>query len=98
MKTNILCAWAVLALPLAAGAAALDDPSVNTAAQTLSTVPSLDWHTIDGGGGQSSGGGYVFDVSIGQPDADLLLLGGGYELDGGFWPGLSDVIFRNGFD
>jgi hypothetical protein len=29
----------------------------------------LDWSTIDGGGGQSSGGQYVLTGTIGQPDA-----------------------------
>ena len=30
---------------------------------------SLDWYTIDGGGGRSSGGPYVLTGTIGQPDA-----------------------------
>jgi hypothetical protein len=44
------------------------------------------WSTIDGGGGQSSGGQYVLSGTIGQPDADYSA-GGNYELLGGFWPG-----------
>ena len=52
---------------------------------------SLDWHTIDGGGGGTSTGG-VYSVSgtIGQPDAGLMS-GSGYSLDGGFWSLLSLV-------
>ncbi len=46
----------------------------------------LDWFTIDGGGGQSSGGDYVLTGTIGQPDAGYLG-GGDYELLGGFWVG-----------
>ena len=46
----------------------------------------IDWHTIDGGGGQSSGGAYVLTGTIGQPDA-AWSSGGDYELLGGFWPG-----------
>jgi hypothetical protein len=46
----------------------------------------LDWFTIDGGGGQSSGGDYVLTGTIGQPDAGYLG-GGNYELLGGFWVG-----------
>ena len=46
----------------------------------------LNWHTIDGGGGQSSGGPYVLTGTIGQPDADWSS-GGDYEVLGGFWPG-----------
>jgi len=47
---------------------------------------SIDWHTFDGGGGQSSGGSYVLTGTIGQPDA-AYSSGGSYELLGGFWPG-----------
>jgi hypothetical protein len=50
----------------------------------------LSWHTIDGGGASSSGGGYVLESTGGQPDVDALT-GGGYELQGGFW-GFSGVI------
>jgi hypothetical protein len=49
---------------------------------------SIDWSTIDGGGGRSVGGGYILEGTIGQPDAGPVLTGGGYELRGGFWPGL----------
>ena len=44
------------------------------------------WSTIDGGGGQSSGGQYKLTGTIGQPDASYSA-GGNYELLGGFWPG-----------
>ena len=44
------------------------------------------WSTIDGGGGQSSGGKYVLNGTIGQPDAGYSE-SGNYELLGGFWPG-----------
>ena len=46
----------------------------------------IPWHTIDGGGGQSSGGQYVLTGTIGQPDA-AYSDGGQYEMLGGFWPG-----------
>ena len=46
----------------------------------------LSWGTIDGGGGQSSGGSYILTGTIGQPDA-AYSAGGDYELLGGFWPG-----------
>lgn len=45
---------------------------------------SIDWFTIDGGGGTSSGGSYTLSGTIGQPDAGRLT-GGSYTLDGGFW-------------
>jgi len=47
---------------------------------------SIDWYTIDGGGGRSSSGPYVLTGTIGQPDA-AWSSGGQYELLGGFWPG-----------
>ncbi len=47
---------------------------------------NISWHTIDGGGGTSSGGQYKLNGTIGQPDAEYSN-GGKYELLGGFWPG-----------
>ena len=44
------------------------------------------WSTIDGGGGQSSGGQYTVTGTIAQPDA-AYSASGNYELLGGFWPG-----------
>jgi hypothetical protein len=51
---------------------------------------SIDWHTIDGGGGTSTGAVYELSGTIGQPDAGLLS-GGNYSLTGGFWSLLSVV-------
>ena len=45
---------------------------------------SLDWSTIDGGGGTSTGGIYAVTGTIGQPDAGRIS-GGNYSVDGGFW-------------
>jgi hypothetical protein len=45
---------------------------------------SLDWSTIDGGGGTSTGGVYSVTGTIGQPDAGQMS-GGNYSVDGGFW-------------
>jgi hypothetical protein len=47
---------------------------------------SLNWFTVDGGGGASSGGRYAVSATIGQPDAGTLT-GGSYTLNGGFWGG-----------
>jgi len=47
----------------------------------------LDWYTMDGGGGTSSGGAYALSGTIGQPDAAPPLAGGAYDLEPGFWPG-----------
>ncbi len=46
----------------------------------------ITWHTIDGGGGTSTGGPYTLTGTIGQPDAGEMG-GGDYQLSGGFWPG-----------
>jgi hypothetical protein len=46
---------------------------------------NLSWNTIDGGGGQSTGGAYNLHGSIGQADASTALTGGSYALTGGFW-------------
>jgi hypothetical protein len=57
---------------------------------------SLDWYTIDGSGGSSSGGGYSLGGTLGQPDAGLLG-GGSYTLNGGFWGGVI-VPVQNNYD
>jgi hypothetical protein len=51
---------------------------------------SLDWFTIDGGGGTSTGGVYSISGTIGQPDAGVMS-GGPFSLVGGFW-GVVGVI------
>lgn len=48
---------------------------------------SINWSTVDSGGGTSSGGQYTVRGTIGQPDAGVLS-GGSYVLEGGLWPGL----------
>ena len=47
---------------------------------------SIDWYTIDGGGGTSTGGQYKLSGTIGQPDA-AFSQGAQYEVLGGYWPG-----------
>jgi hypothetical protein len=44
---------------------------------------TLDWFSIDNGGGQSIGRAYTLNGVIGQPGAGLLT-GGAYTLQGGF--------------
>ena len=46
---------------------------------------SIDWFTIDGGGGTSTGGVYSVSGTIGQPDAGGPMTGGNYSVTGGFW-------------
>jgi hypothetical protein len=46
---------------------------------------SIDWFTIDGGGGTSTGGVYSVSGTIGQPDAGAPMTNGQYSVTGGFW-------------
>ena len=46
---------------------------------------AIDWFTIDGGGGTSTGGVYSVSGTIGQPDASGAMSGGNYSVTGGFW-------------
>jgi len=46
---------------------------------------SIDWFTIDGGGGTSAGGNFSLSGTIGQTDAGTTMTGGGFSLTGGFW-------------
>ncbi len=55
-----------------------------SATSLLAQSYSIDWYTIDGGGGTSTGGVYSVTGTIGQPDAGTMS-GGNYTLQGGFW-------------
>ena len=63
------------------GLAALVALVVSASAQSY----SIDWYTIDGGGGTSTGGVYSVSGTIGQPDASGAITGGNYSMTGGFW-------------
>lgn len=45
---------------------------------------SIEWFTVDGGGGTSTGGVFTVSGTVGQPDAGTMS-GGGFTLSGGFW-------------
>lgn len=54
----------------------------------------LSWHTIDGGGGASSGGPYSISGTVGQADANSAaapMSGGSFEIVGGFWTVALDI-------
>jgi hypothetical protein len=69
-------------------------------------APAFDvpWHTVDDGGGRTSGNtsgsGFAAVVTIGQPEPPGKLIGGGFTLRGGFWPRLADSpnLFADGFE
>lgn len=47
---------------------------------------SIEWYTIDSGGGTSTGGLYTVSGTLGQSDAgEEALSGSGFSLTGGFW-------------
>src|SRR5262245_43062366 len=46
---------------------------------------AIDWHSVDGGGGTSTGGLFSVSGTIGQPDAAPSMAGGSFSLAGGFW-------------
>jgi len=47
---------------------------------------AINWSSVDGGGGTSTGGVYTVSGTIGQPDASAVTMtGGNYALTGGFW-------------
>jgi len=51
---------------------------------------SIDWFTVDGGGGTTSDGVYEITGTIGQPDAGSVIAGN-YVIEGGFWSDLEAV-------
>jgi len=53
---------------------------------------TLDWYTMDGGGGTSTGGDYSVSGTIGQPDAGEMS-GGDYDIAGGFWASVSQFFY-----
>lgn len=50
----------------------------------LAQAYSIDWHSIDGGGGTSTGDVYSITGTIGQPDAGTMS-SDNYTVSGGFW-------------
>jgi len=46
---------------------------------------SIDWFTIDGGGGTSTNANFSLSGTIGQPDAGPVMTNGQFSVTGGFW-------------
>lgn len=51
---------------------------------------SIDWWTVDGGGGTTSDGVYEVSGTIGQPDAGTISVNG-YAIEGGYWDDIEAV-------
>ena len=52
---------------------------------------SLDWWTVDSGGGTSQGGSYSLSGTVGQAEPGALY-GGDYSLAEGFWANLQAAL------
>lgn len=71
---------------------------VSATVATRAATLDLSWYTIDGGGGTSTGGSFEVVGSIAQPDPGLLI-GGTFELQGGYWTGaISDTAIPTDCD
>jgi hypothetical protein len=66
-------AWPILAMLL-----------LGPSSAQAQTNYAIDWSTIDGGCGTSTGNGFTVSGTIGQHDAGAMS-GGNYRLQGGFW-------------
>ncbi len=53
----------------------------------LDQAYTINWWTVDGGGGRLEGNTYLLRSTAGQPDAAPALAGGGYTLYSGYWAG-----------
>ena len=52
----------------------------------------LSWSSVDGGGGNSTGGDFALVGTVGQPDASDALTGGEFTLTGGFHAWVSSPV------
>lgn len=67
---------------------------VARAASEITGGFDLAWHTIDSGGGTSTGGTFSLSGTIAQPDASTVALTAGtFQLVGGFWAGAGPMPF-----
>lgn len=96
-----------LALTLPARAASSPEAPVASTAGNASkgdTGLTITAWTVDSGGGTASGGQFTATVTIGQAEADSILVaaGGSFSFTGGFWgmasPARGAFIFSSGFE
>lgn len=75
--------------------------TVSAFAQSTGGMFEIAKHTIDSGGGISSGGHFTVHGTIAQSDANQeAATGGEFSLVGGFWASTEfiGVIFKNSFE
>jgi hypothetical protein len=53
--------------------------------QGIAQEYSIDWYTLDGGGGTSTGSVYSITGTIGQPDPGGAMTNGPFSITGGLW-------------
>ncbi len=106
--TSVLAGFVLLgavALTGAAGAtepgdvesdASVATPSATVVEATAATF-SLDWWSVDGGGGTATGGSFTLTGTVGQPDA-ATMSGHGTVADGGLWSSVRVLSFADGFE
>jgi hypothetical protein len=80
MKKGYLEVIGVAAFCLALIVLLAATPAVRAAADAL----ALDWWKVAGGGGDSLGGSYRLQGTVGQSEPGIVA-GGIYRLEGGFW-------------
>jgi hypothetical protein len=63
--------------------------TILTLAPAIQAQPyAIDWWTVGGGGGTSTGGDFALSGTVGQPDAGRMS-GDSYAVEGGFWASLA---------
>lgn len=75
-----------VALAAVAGLGLLALPSAADETAGGGATFAIDWYTVDGGGGTSTGGDFTLSATAGQPDAGQSA-GGPWTVSGGFWAG-----------
>ena len=85
--SSVFHLWLKTAASFGCGSAALRLCALGTLLVCFSATAqyAIDWHTIDGGGGTSTGGVYAVSGTVGQPDAGGPMTNAQYSITGGFW-------------
>lgn len=96
---GLMLAVAVGPCPAAALETGILEPDASSSAAIDGRADEVTAWSVDGGGGESAGGGFAIIATIGQPEAGLVSQCGNV-LAGGLWAGVVDFqpLFCNGFE
>ncbi len=73
----------------------LFQPQANpTQAAPAAPTYAITWHTMDIGGGVSSGGSYEVAATIGQADTAVPASSASYDMNSGFWAAFIDFVYE----